>query len=82
MGRILLSYRKQEEEAFEASCTDAMSRLLLHMDGESRGESALRSGYQSVLGVHIISEVRRAQEALQGWAFYLEIVRSAHVVHA
>ncbi|CAH3911753.1 unnamed protein product [Pieris brassicae] len=66
MGRILLSYRKQEEDYFKVSCADARNRLLSQMDAETRGESALRSGYQSVLGLHIISEAGHAEEALKG----------------
>ncbi|CAK1547250.1 unnamed protein product [Leptosia nina] len=66
MGRILLAYRKQEHDLFVTSCSDGMNRLLQQMDTESRGESALRSGYQSVLGLHIISEAGHAEEVLKG----------------
>ncbi|XP_038211943.1 serine/threonine-protein kinase ATR [Zerene cesonia] len=65
MGRILLAYRKQDHDIFRESCSDAMNRLLQQMDGETRGESALRSGYQSVLGLHIISEAGHAEETLR-----------------
>ncbi|XP_050674865.1 serine/threonine-protein kinase ATR isoform X2 [Leptidea sinapis] len=62
MGRILLAYRKQEHEVFQTSCSDAMSRLVVLMDGEGRGESALRSDYQSVLGSHIVSEAEHTEQ--------------------
>ncbi|VVC87145.1 unnamed protein product, partial [Leptidea sinapis] len=62
MGRILLAYRKQEHEVFQTSCSDAMSRLVVLMDGEGRGESALRSDYQSVLGLHIVSEAEHTEQ--------------------
>ncbi|XP_053607158.1 serine/threonine-protein kinase ATR [Plodia interpunctella] len=65
MGRILLAYRSQDHLAFEATCKDATSRLLAQMEGESKGESALRSGYQSVLGLHIVSEAGHAEEVLR-----------------
>ncbi|CAG5050354.1 unnamed protein product [Parnassius apollo] len=65
MGRILLSYRKQDHEAFIASCKEATNRLLSQMDGKSRGESALRSGYQSVLGLHIVKEAEHVEEVLR-----------------
>ncbi|KAG6454519.1 hypothetical protein O3G_MSEX008741 [Manduca sexta] len=64
MGRILVSYRKNDHDSFVTSCKDATTRLLAQMDGESKGESALRSGYQSVLGLHIIAEAEHAEEAL------------------
>ncbi|KAG7302739.1 hypothetical protein JYU34_012694 [Plutella xylostella] len=65
MGRTLLAYRSQDQEAFDQSCHAAMTRLVSQMDDESKGESALRSGYQSVLGLHIITEAKHAQEVLQ-----------------
>lgn len=65
MGRILLAYRAQDSLAFETSCKDAQSRLLAQMDEESKGESALRSGYQSVLGLHIVTEAEHAEEILK-----------------
>ncbi|KAJ2945898.1 hypothetical protein O0L34_g4806 [Tuta absoluta] len=65
IGRILLAYRAQDEASFTTSCDDATSRLLAQMDGEARGENALRSGYQSVLGLHIVSEVGHAQEVVK-----------------
>ncbi|XP_052740279.1 serine/threonine-protein kinase ATR isoform X2 [Bicyclus anynana] len=65
MGRILLAYRSQDQDVFKISCDSAMNRLLSQMDGESRGESALRSGYQSILGLHIITEASHAQDVLQ-----------------
>lgn len=65
MGRTLLAYRNQNHDAFMLSCKDTTSRLLAQMDGESKGENALRSGYQSVLGLHIIAETKHAQEVLQ-----------------
>lgn len=64
MGRILLAYRKQDEDLFKVTCDNAINRLLLQMDGESQGENALRGGYQSVLGLHIVKEVQHAQELL------------------
>ncbi|KPJ15649.1 Serine/threonine-protein kinase ATR [Papilio machaon] len=64
MGRVLLAYRKQDHDAFILSCKDATSKLLSQMDGKSRGESALRSGYQSVLGLHIVKEAEHAEEVL------------------
>ncbi|XP_049868950.1 serine/threonine-protein kinase ATR [Pectinophora gossypiella] len=64
MGRILLSYRRQDHDCFVTSCNEAASRLLAQMDEETKGESALRSGYQSVLGLHIISEAGHAEEVL------------------
>ncbi|KAJ8730029.1 hypothetical protein PYW07_017067 [Mythimna separata] len=65
MGRTLLAYRQQDHDAFLISCKDTTSRLLAQMDGESKGENALRSGYQSVLGLHIITETSNAEEVLQ-----------------
>ncbi|KPI92992.1 Serine/threonine-protein kinase ATR [Papilio xuthus] len=64
MGRVLLAYRKQDHDTFVVSCKDATSKLLSQMDGKSRGESALRSGYQSVLGLHIVKEAEHAEEVL------------------
>ncbi|XP_013143582.1 PREDICTED: serine/threonine-protein kinase ATR-like isoform X2 [Papilio polytes] len=64
MGRVLLAYRKQDHDAFIVSCKDATSKLLSQMDGKSRGESALRNGYQSVLGLHIVKEAEHAEEVL------------------
>lgn len=65
MGRILLAYRAEDHNRFTISCKDATSKLLAQMDGEGKGESALRSGYQSVLGLHIVSETGHAQEVLK-----------------
>ncbi|XP_026488273.2 serine/threonine-protein kinase ATR-like [Vanessa tameamea] len=65
MGRILLAYRKEDHDMFTTSCDNAMKRLLQEMDGKSREESALRSGYQSVLGLHIITEAGHAEEVLK-----------------
>ncbi|CAH2238336.1 jg17493 [Pararge aegeria aegeria] len=65
MGRILLAYRSEKQDLFKISCDNAMNRLLSQMDGESRGESALRSGYQSILGLHIITEASHAENVLQ-----------------
>ena len=65
MGRILLSYRKQDHETFKLSCNDAKVKLLTQMDGQNGGESALKSGYQSVLGLHIITEAVHAEELLR-----------------
>ncbi|CAB3224272.1 unnamed protein product [Arctia plantaginis] len=65
MGRILLAYRKEDHSNFLISCKDTTIRLLAQMDGESKGESALRSGYQSVLGLHIVTETGHAEELLQ-----------------
>ncbi|XP_012551263.2 serine/threonine-protein kinase ATR [Bombyx mori] len=65
MGRLLLAYRKQDHDNFVVCCKDATVRLLAQMDGESKGESALRSGYQSVLGLHIVTEVEHAEEVLR-----------------
>ncbi|XP_045771949.1 serine/threonine-protein kinase ATR-like isoform X2 [Maniola jurtina] len=65
MGRVLLAYRNQDHDLFKISCDNAMNRLLSQMDGESRGESALRSGYQSILGLHIITEASHAEDILQ-----------------
>ncbi|PZC86486.1 hypothetical protein B5X24_HaOG209205 [Helicoverpa armigera] len=65
MGRTLLAYRQQDHDAFTISCRDTTSRLLAQMDCESKGENALRSGYQSVLGLHIITETSHAEEVLQ-----------------
>ncbi|XP_028157289.1 serine/threonine-protein kinase ATR-like [Ostrinia furnacalis] len=62
MGRILLAYRAQDHDSFEKACQIATTRLLTQMDGESKGESALRSGYQSILGLHIITEARHTEE--------------------
>ncbi|XP_075973655.1 serine/threonine-protein kinase ATR-like [Anticarsia gemmatalis] len=65
MGRILIAYRGQDHDAFVLSCKDTTSKLLAQMDGESKGESALRSGYQSVLGLHIVTETCHAEEVMQ-----------------
>ncbi|CAH0701159.1 unnamed protein product [Spodoptera exigua] len=65
MGRTLLAYRQQDHDAFLISCKQTTSRLLAQMDAESKGENALRSGYQSVLGLHIITETSHAEEVLQ-----------------
>lgn len=65
MGRTLLAYRQQDHDAFLISCKETTSRLLAQMDAESKGENALRSGYQSVLGLHIITETSHAEEVLQ-----------------
>ncbi|CAH0579320.1 unnamed protein product [Chrysodeixis includens] len=65
MGRTLIAYRNQNHDDFMLSCKEATSRLLAQMDGESKGENALRSGYQSVLGLHIIAEAKHAQEVFQ-----------------
>ncbi|XP_068631581.1 serine/threonine-protein kinase ATR-like [Battus philenor] len=65
MGRILLSYRKQNHELFLISCKNATNKLLPQMDGKSRGESALRNGYQSILGLHMVKEAEHAEEVLR-----------------
>ncbi|KAL4704204.1 hypothetical protein ACJJTC_011830 [Scirpophaga incertulas] len=65
MGKILLAYRAQDYERIEIACNVANSRLIAQMDGESKGESALRSDYQSVLGLHIVSEARHLGELLK-----------------
>lgn len=65
MGRILLSYRSQDQDAFQSTCNEGMAKLLAQMDGESKGESALRSGYQSVLGLHIVKEAKHAEEVMR-----------------
>ncbi|KAJ0177282.1 hypothetical protein K1T71_007291 [Dendrolimus kikuchii] len=65
MGRILLAYRNQTPPTFIDACKEATSKLLGQMDGESKGESALRSGYQSVLGLHIIAEAGHAEEVFR-----------------
>ncbi|XP_063533871.1 serine/threonine-protein kinase ATR [Cydia strobilella] len=65
MGRILLSYRSEDSTRFHLSCKNATAKLLAQMDGEAKGESALRSGYQSVLGLHVITEAGHVEEVLQ-----------------
>ncbi|XP_072931916.1 serine/threonine-protein kinase ATR isoform X2 [Epargyreus clarus] len=65
MGRILLSYRQQDHDEFANSCKDAMTRLVAQINGESRGESAVRSEYQSILGLHIVTEARHVGDVLQ-----------------
>lgn len=49
---------------FETNCKDGMIRLLAQMDDEGKGENALRSGYQSVLGLHIIKEASHVEDML------------------
>lgn len=64
MGRILLSYRSQDRDAFDVSCKEGMSRLLSQMEGEGKTESALRNDYQTVFGLHIIKEATHVNSML------------------
>ncbi|KAM3961050.1 LOW QUALITY PROTEIN: ATR serine/threonine kinase meiotic 41 [Aphomia sociella] len=65
MGRVLLSFRAQDHDRFVISCKETTSRLLAQMDAEAKGENALRSGYQSVLGLHILTEAGHMEEVLR-----------------
>ncbi|GBP59966.1 hypothetical protein EVAR_84466_1 [Eumeta japonica] len=62
MGRILLSFRSQNHEEFERTCEEGMKKLLAKLEGEGDCENVLHSGYQSVLGLHIIKEASLAEE--------------------
>ncbi|XP_031765193.2 serine/threonine-protein kinase ATR isoform X2 [Galleria mellonella] len=62
MGRILLSFRAQDHEGFLSSCRETRSRLLAQVGCEGQGEGALRGGYQSILGLHIVTEAGHMEE--------------------
>ncbi|XP_041978766.1 serine/threonine-protein kinase ATR [Aricia agestis] len=65
MGRVLIAYRKQEVTSFDEACSHAAASLVTQMHTDTRGESALRTTYHSVVGLHILAEAGHAMELLK-----------------